>query len=1606
VLPEDPGKTVVQAHTIGLKALVSLLHERTNKDTKHLYSQAQSRLDVAIKQWSTSLSQGQPDFSPVADREKGLRDLELENIWETTASYGNTETKRVRNEREGIVGPLNRLINIFGAKLRDYFLLMYPLETPVKIGQQKNKSIWGYNSDEFGLVPVAHGADLVELDLADMIRSHGRELCRKSFIFDVPSNDFDQYALLLIRRLSTFVDYIYTDTRLGSSHFLRPRTSIEEKCADEILRELVDELNGMYATGLSKQVFPSRTRTGDGRPPDEMFFQYQIKMLQQASRQAPKEESQKLRKWARFLKRLTPKKNPKLREQDAKHLHNIVRNKARYEGIRYHRLITDGLPQAYSAESIIIGGDRFLQPGEDYLLVGESRLRTTEGPGRIDLGLFVKTVVTNPKRPGQLVVMKPVAVFDMKTRTSFDWEIRAEKSKGKRKKTVPRFIVRKRGMTDEEWHDALAEIPEDDDTQQLSLYADGLVREYRRFTGDESFSDILKGVVLLDTQFDAGLNRIVVREILDDLIRDISSKSRVKGCDRLLIRSKDPIAQRAILVLDSPTEEEFTVLESERSPQESAYKYDPFSEVRDSNTKHILYLSARGASNSGFTAAWLAQYWHGLHYLHELSSEQDNAPVIWLDLSGEFSHDELAKKRFRISHHEENLQDFFKEIEIINMSHVIDQFLFKGGNLPDITSIGTDGITVVSGWQWIEDSLPPRLRPVLEELERYMVQEINKTGNTSVWFLQPRPYERTSEKYRNRCLLPFWDSSEHRLHATEIVWNLPVRPYTSIQTTPMLDDLRVIVKQTEKSVETDLVEVPLLENWSARFWSKKSKRTSKKQGQTGTRGRDALSARDIIKMKEFRRELITDSIGLIPWLCVLHRNFCKNDDDVDIELVTQFIPLYGDPMKPKSIMARMRYRARVKGAKGKMSYAATIDLIPKETITHPRHYRRYRRKKRRTLNKQTFRAPDEKHLEFRNLREQTARNVEIRRFRQTLGLLSSSKESWVVNPPWREFLRQLDILIPDKRGLIEIEELYKISELFMTHELTSDLWGSMLWFRERRLGNGLNRPYVASLFGNYLFLLLVALTSKYPDLGIDHIQELWLVVKSWHLKQIGFYLRDVSGVSRPKFDVRAVWSNLCKRASVISQIPLPVQSAVRLGQLLVAPRDDGYAHWVFFEDHHDQSRIRSGLWIGQSPLDPSSSMRWSESNTSEIADHASTVEPEMVHNLLTCKMDGKEYVWFFADENWNPLGELVIIPRKRGAITSIRGLQVVPVSSSKMPEAPVGVSVSTDLSSKVERELSEISQIHQHIISVECELSISSDNYSISFQVDGEELETRFFELTSDLLQILRRPLVEGVPLQSTKNPSHYFTWNSYEDIEYGELQLLKPYVERRRPYVHVTVPLPHSCQELLERDSVEVEIIIGHEDEACPVVDGSYNAHGDCWRVTVDDDFEDEFLRNLFDGEVSDLDIVSLMRAGGVFFEGTRYSFDIKFEMDYSSREGYVFRESRMLARQLGVKTIPTGAFLELDSERLKMTLVREGGGVRTSFHSTVTGERVSSGALIPPEGRFDVNLVLENFKEDTIAFANEYFEDSENVKARIVDFDESIDYMKRLLKDISKSK
>ncbi len=1620
----EPAEIIVNAQILGLRALVDLLRERTTKDTRYLHTLGQQRLLSALEEWQQSIEHGSPRFNAVAEEEKHLRDFELENIWETTSSYGNTETKRVRSERDGVVGPLNRLINIFGGELKNHFLLLYPLEAPARIGRQRSKTVWGYQSEELGDVPVAHGVDLPELDLADMVRSFGRELCRKSFIFGAPTNAFDAYCFLLIRHLSSYVDYVYTNGRCGSAQFLRSKTKADKKvkedpCAAEVLREIVDELGSLYGRGPTPLSSPSRIQEKRGKRTTKKFFKDQIEKLHRLSKKRPQEKKELLT-WAKFLETLTASKKPKLRDSDAQHLYEIVRNISRYEGDKYHRFLTDGLPQVYKAESVILQGDQFLQRGEDILIVGESKIRTDEGSGRIDLAVYIRTEIPNPNRPGKIAVMRPIGVFEIKSQTGFDWEIRTKKTRGKKKKTVVRFIVRKRGLTDDEWTNALAEVPSRGAIRQLNLYASGLVREYRRLTGDETVTDILKGVILVDTQFDVTLNRELVMSLLKDVASSQILNGKVGKGNRLLIRSKSSMAKRAALVLLSSDKGQAEGLKSERKALDSKVLYNPLSNVEGGSSRHIIYLSARSASNSGFTSAWIARYWHGMQYLQQLSEDHGNRPVVWLDLTGDFSDSNLAKVRLRMQHQDAATETFFDNIRFIDLSANVEGFLFRGTNPPNIPALGKwqDKIVVVSGWERIEKSTPPRLKSALAELERYLVQEMHRTGCPSVWFLEPRPDERTSEIYHTRCLIPFWSSSPHQQYVTDVVWNLPIRPYTSVQTTPMLDDLRVIVYQTKDTIKTEAIEFPLLRDWSSRFWSKRSKRKTSKVRSKESKGRVALTPQDVLGSAQLSKDLIFDSIDLIPWLRDLwHQDFARTPNDIRQDVRFDTTTLYGNPSPRSGVMSRMMYRAKIKGTRGKRGYMTSQQLIPKESITHPRHYRRYRRIQRNTLNTQSYSAPDERLLEFRQFREQTAQNVEVRRLRQTLTLLSKWKEPWTSESAWQEFLKQLKQVVPKEGVLVQIGDINEISELLRNDDISSSFWSSLLWTREGRLGSHLRlceqdhlrdlletNPHVTTSFGNYLFLLLLAVSRKYPELTIEQMQHLWEPVKAWHLRQVGFYLRKTQGERiEPKFDVRAVWSNLCKRATTLIKMSLPVQSAVRYGQLLIAPYGDDYDYWVFIEDRFDKSRFQSGLIIGQNPFASSTFMRWTEMDNHEIALHAKSVVAEEVYDLLVSNVSGIECVWLLAEGEWNLQGELVIIPRKRSAITSIRGMQIKPLVADRIPEVPFGVRMPPRIKQRVREDLSQIARLRQSILSVQCALGIDSGMYAVRFEEGREQIDMRVVYRTSDLLHILRMPLVEGIPLQSSQDSDVYLTWNPYEDIDYGELQLFRPYVERKTPYVHVRVPLPMTSRELLERPPAEVEIIIFHDESECPIVDGNASAHGSCWRVKAEGEQESPRFDALTDHALSDHDISSLIVSGEVFLEEGRYKLNITFDSSPSAREGIVFRESRLIARALGLKSVTPGVFLELDTEQLKYVLTNYGDGIAMGIYSSLTEERISSFNLIP-QGRWQIDEVMEGFIDETEEFIESYFGKGERPEKRIIDYDEILEETQDLLKRIKK--
>ncbi len=1558
---QDPAWVVVKSHLAGLRALVNLMIPRVSKETNHLYSKAAIILKQAIADWNGSCRDGQPDFSIMMKAERKLRKMELANHFETTRKYGNREHKRVRNEQEGRVGLLNKKYNLVGGISRNYMLIMYPMDDTEPIGKRGKKTTWGYTSRNGSMqIPVAHGGDFAELDLLDMTRSHGRELARKGFIYRADNRTLNRYAHQLNQRLTPFTDYVYTHGQYGRKEFSRPRntkrTERDFLCADEILAEIVKEIEAFHGTKISANPKPSGDQTQRGAKETEGFFNKQVERLRTEVPTSSMYMTPKLLLWADFLQELIDKDI--LRARDVKSLHREVTRKSKWMGENHHQLLTDGFVSPWNLDSVVIDGDFFLDEGEDTLIVGELPLDTPAGRGRVDLAVFKRVPVSSPELPDIQTALQPIGVFEIKTHAAFNWEIRKKKTRPgqKRDKSEPRIHTRKRMHTDGEWEDVVASTPVKDAKTQLEYYEKGLIAGYRRLTGTKIEGGLLKGVFVLDSQQDMDLNRKTVISLLESLNAEEFTERMRKGSSRILVRHGSGENEKAALIIHEPSMQQVKTYQREGEPVASPPRYNPLEDAPNEDKQDILYVSARSSAKSGPTASWISRYYHGLQYLEETVDRE--AEVILLDLFGAFTHRELAELRLRVSHQPEHVQEFFSSIEIRDFSPDINDFLYKGQPFPILEDLieRTDNdrplVLVVSGWEFLSDSCPPRLQGGLSELERILVAEANDLADTVLWFDEAPHAEETSFTYHQRTVIPFRNTSPHRHYVTDIVFNLPVRPYASTHRTPWLDDLRVIFELNKEEVNSKIVEAQPLQYWSARFRNEgRDLMEAEKKG--SELGRQRLTAADIMQNKRLSKDLVEAATQLIPWVRDLHpKTFRHHSDHASLKgFGPQFIPLYGSPSSDGGILSRLRYRARERQTE-KINPTLEDRFLPREEITHPRHFRGKNRPKVQP-NKRTSRPPNAQKMVLEGLDEDRALKVELRRMRRVLRVLGGF-DALSSDKGWKSFLAQFRRMAsPENTGMFV---LYDIVRYLESSGISEPLWKEMQWRRERWLSRGLrlgqrkelealleSRPHLAHFYGNYLFILILAIRRMYLSLTDGDLSTLWEGIKSWQLEQLGFQETDRrEGEPEPTFIAAALFSNLRKRARSMEHLLAPVQSDTRLGQLQTYSNEEITVHWLFIEDKYRSGEVLSGIFEGRLPLSYPGSMDWSETDHSVITNYADLGEPFDVYDLLIAEMKGIEYIWRRVEEGWQFLGELNLLRRKRNAVTEIWGVEFQLAQAADIPSLPRRAIGQENVGHLARERLRRIASLADRLCEVEIHLDIENEEYVVKFYSDGGVVDTLRFTETADLIETLRRPHREGVPLQNSKNPHEFMSWNRWEDIEYNDLQLLRPYVDRKTPYIEVEVPLPLTCKELLRRGVQEIKVVLSHDESLCPAGGTQSQNHANCWRLNLDTETSNPDLNGLASTPLSETDIASMMAAEELFFERGRYRLEFEYAQDPESRDGVVFRELWPVARAIGMKRLEPGTYLSMPEERLVWDIVPDTIGLTVPIRSTVTKENI----------------------------------------------------------------
>jgi len=217
--------------------------------------------------------------------------------------------------------------------------------------------------------------------------------------------------------------------------------------------------------------------------------------------------------------------------------------------------------------------------------------------------------------------------------------------------------------------------------------------------------------------------------------------------------------------------------------------------------------------------------------------------------------------------------------------------------------------------------------------------------------------------------------------------------------------------------------------------------------------------------------------------------------------------------------------------------------------------------------------------------------------------------------------------------------------------------------------------------------------------------------------------------------------------------------------------------------------------------------------------------------------------------------------------------------------------------------------------------------------------------------------------------------------------------------------PLPMTCEELLARKPTTLSLVVSHDDDACPIDMMSVRQHGSCWRITPDE-IDDGEVVSLFSEPVSDRDVTSLLASKELFFECGRYTLSISFSPPPDMRNGTVFKESKEIARYLGMSAVDPGSHLFQVDEKLILQLRGDRRGIECTSISSLTGEILGTVLIFSPTPgvKWNMKSALEIVKESIGELVSQYFGEVGDVEKRVEKYDSVINKAESILHKIKK--
>ncbi|OLS22954.1 MAG: hypothetical protein ThorAB25_25020, partial [Candidatus Thorarchaeota archaeon AB_25] len=216
--------------------------------------------------------------------------------------------------------------------------------------------------------------------------------------------------------------------------------------------------------------------------------------------------------------------------------------------------------------------------------------------------------------------------------------------------------------------------------------------------------------------------------------------------------------------------------------------------------------------------------------------------------------------------------------------------------------------------------------------------------------------------------------------------------------------------------------------------------------------------------------------------------------------------------------------------------------------------------------------------------------------------------------------------------------------------------------------------------------------------------------------------------------------------------------------------------------------------------------------------------------------------------------------------------------------------------------------VHLEMVSGECQVTFND--------AEDNVLQTVTLEHTLDLISLLRWPMAKGGPMFT--DSGLFVTWSVFEDIQFNDLDFLKPYVSYKAAR-STPEELPQRIAQFLD-EAETIEVSIEHDKSACPIVIDNAVDHESCWRIVLPSKCPKQVHRQL--GRALTGEEINGLLAPERIYSGKLYKFDITLPTVSEKDESIVFHEElyiRMFLRGKGLalKRLAPGTYLNVTRQQ-----------------------------------------------------------------------------------------